>query len=334
MNKRLSNIFCERSGGIMVDGFGRSIEYLRISVTERCNLRCIYCSPQECLNISRKKVLSPGEFEKIVDVMSKIGVKRVRLTGGEPLLREDICEIISRISANKKIEDISLTTNGVYLAKMAKDLKKAGLKRINVSLDTLKPNTMKVLSKADCFDKVIMGINKSIEVGLTPIRTNTVFIKGINDGEMEDFINLAKTHPIDVRFIELMPMGENDLNTNLAGVTQKEILKKFPRLREINGLKMEGPAIYYTQEGLKGRIGFISSMSHRFCSECNRVRLTCDGKLRLCLANDSEVDLVPYLNKPLESLREYIEEAISKKPKGHCFDDGVKTTMRMKSIGG
>lgn len=209
------------------DRYGRQMEYLRLSVTEGCNLRCIYCSPDACNHSIRQPALSPHGIERIVKAMATHGLKKVRITGGEPLIREDLPEIIRRISSIPGIEETTLTTNGVLLAEQAMVLKAAGLMRVNVSLDTLKPERMKRIAGKDCLDKVLDGIREALRIGLAPVRTNTVLMKGINDDEVEDFIHLARKEPMDVRFIELMPMGELESGRGLTGCPERKSFKGF-----------------------------------------------------------------------------------------------------------
>lgn len=320
----------------MLDCLGRKIEYLRISVTEKCNLNCIYCSNnKDSGNCSKEEdiKLTPQEFEKVVMAMSKLGIKSVRITGGEPLIRSDICEIVERIAKIDGISDISMTTNAVLLQKYAKDLKKAGLMRLNISLDSLKGDRLKEICGIENTGIIYKGIELAIESGYSPIRVNTILMRGTNDDEIEDFINLTKDKPIDVRFLELMPMsefGEENQNKTIKSV---EVLDKFKNLVADTQNFRNGPAEYYKVEGYKGRVGFISPISHSFCESCNRIRLTSDGKLRPCLGNNGEVDILNNIRNN-ENLEQIISDIIYNKPKGHNFSSGFKSHRKMNRIGG
>lgn len=319
----------------MRDRFGRKIEYLRVSITQRCNLRCIYCRPDsneqqlmQCTNIS------PTEFASLIRPMAALGIKKVRITGGEPLIRTDVCEIIRLISEIPGIEDISMTTNGIYLADMINELKKAGLKRINISLDSLRNERFKHITGGGQLDAVLKGIDRSLEVGLNPVKINTVLMKGINDDEVMDFIELAKDRPIDVRFIELMPVGRfGEKNTNRI-VCNDEIIAAHPEMMLCTEQEAGAPARYYKIEGFKGRIGFISPMSHRFCTSCNRIRLTCDGKIKPCLGENYEVNVIDVLRSRPEEIGEFIRRVIYCKPEGHTFLNNFKSDRNMNMIGG
>lgn len=289
----------------MKDRLGREIECLRISVTQNCNLRCIY-SRLENNNTGDASIcnyryscpitLTAVEFNIIVKVFAALGIKKVRITGGEPLTRPDIRSIIERIASIPGIEDLSMTTNGVYIGDMAAMLKEAGLKRLNISLDTLKADRFYNITGGS-LDRVLQGIKKSLDIGLSPIKINTVLIKGINDDEVDDFISLTKDNPIDVRFIELMPVdkfGEKNLNKI---VDNYDIISSHPELSLCDDRTESLPARFYFIEGYKGRVGFISPVCHKFCASCNRIKLSCDGKIKPCLGNNGEVDILNVLRK-------------------------------------
>lgn len=296
------------------DSFGRDITYLRVSVTQRCNLNCVYCGKEDCTK--KAEELSPNQYFKIVKAFSKCGIKKVRITGGEPLVRSDITEIISLIRTIPEIEKISLTTNGVYLEKYAKELKSAGLDSVNISLDSTDGSTYRHLTGADVLEKVLEGIDEAEKVGLEPIKINAVLMKGVNSDGAGELINLAKERKIDVRFIELMPFSDEGENEKLL-VTGDEILEQFPFLKYIGN---EGTAKYYSADGFNGRIGLINSVTHKFCNECNRVRLLCDGKIKLCLGYDTAYDILPYIDDENELVNE-MESIILKKPSGHNFEN-------------
>ncbi len=316
----------------MKDSRGREIEYLRISVTENCNLKCLYCSPG--VNKIHTDELTPAEFEIIVRNMVELGIKRVRITGGEPLLREDICEIIKSISRIKGVEDISMTTNGILLDGFAEKLKNAGLNRVNISLDSLKADKFRQITGGGRIEAVLRGIEKSLKVGLNPVKINTVLIKDLNDDEIDDFILLAKEHSLVVRFIELMPIGKYGEHNKEKLVNNTDIVKSHPQLILSEDIRKGQPACYYRIEDYKGRIGFISPMTHQFCSSCNRIRLTSDGKIRPCLGSNGEVDILRELRNNPGGLRAVLQKAIFDKPVGHNFINGFSSDRNMSMIGG
>lgn len=318
----------------MKDKYDREIKYLRISITQNCNLKCIYCSPEGECEDKKEVCLSPDEIESVVRSMEKVGISKVRITGGEPLLRNDVCEIVERIAGVPGINDISLTTNGVNLEEKVEGLKKAGLNRLNISLDSLKEERYSYITGGGKLSKALSGIEKSLELGLNPIKINSVLIKGINDDEIDDFIELAKDKPIQVRFIELMPIGTYGEENSDKIVNNSDIIKAHPQL-VYDGKSNNGqPATYYTIEGYKGKIGFISPMSHKFCSTCNRIRLTCDGKIKPCLGNNGEIDILDTLKNHPDKLDQLIQDTIFNKPRGHNFGKDFSSLRSMNRIGG
>ncbi|MBC3889033.1 GTP 3',8-cyclase MoaA [Acetobacterium paludosum] len=319
----------------MIDRYGRKIEYLRISVTQNCNLKCIYCNPDgDHCKENQEQNLSPKEIEKITRAMAKAGIKKVRLTGGEPLVRHDIYEIISRISRIKGIEDIAMTTNGINLLKMARDLKTAGLQRINISLDSLNKDKFKQITGGGELEKTLEGIDLALELGMTPVKINTVLIKGVNDNEIDEIIELARNRPIEVRFIELMPMGCFGENNADKIIRNDEVIKVRPALKYLEKNDKSVPAVYYGMEGFAGKIGFISPMTHQFCSDCNRIRLTSDGKIRLCLGNNEEVDIREALQLKAKNMGVIMKQIIFNKPMGHHFGEKFSSSRKMQMIGG
>lgn len=319
----------------MLDKYGRKIEYLRISVTQNCNLKCLYCRPDGsdneacCLNY-----LTPPEFERIVRAMADVGIHSVRITGGEPLVRKDICEIIERIAGIEGIKDISLTTNAIHLDKMAERLKAAGLNRLNISLDSLKADRFEYITGGGRLKDTLNGIDKALELGLEPVKINTVLIKGVNDDEIDDFIDLAKDKPLEVRFIELMPIGKFGEENSDKIIYNSEIIDRRKDLVFCEDTLIGSPARYYKIDGYMGKIGFISPMSHKFCNCCNRIRLTCDGKIKPCLGNNGEVDVTDILRNTPEKLGDFIRCVIFEKPRGHNFDKGFHSQRNMNRIGG
>ncbi|MBQ8028441.1 MAG: GTP 3',8-cyclase MoaA [Clostridia bacterium] len=317
----------------MIDSFGRKIDYLRLSVTKRCNLNCVYCKESES---SKADELTPDQIERLVKVFASLGFKKVRLTGGEPLIREDIAEIARRVKAIDGVEKLVLTTNAVRLKEMAKPLKEAGVSAVNISLDTTDEAEYKAITGADCLKKVFEGIDEAEKVGLSPLRINSVLIKGKNEKRAGDLIELARNKKIDVRFIELMPFTDEGKDEAKI-VSGEEILSSFPFLKPCENKKAtafeKSVARYYEAEGFKGKIGFITPVSHNFCSECNRIRLLSDGKLRLCLGNELQIDLMPFIDNE-KALKEEIEKAVLKKPMSHSFACGYGGFHGMNNIGG
>ncbi len=314
----------------MIDQYNRKISYLRLSVTERCQLRCAYCRAGEDL-CPKKSELSADAMVQIVEACSELGIDRVRLTGGEPLLRRDLTKIIKGIRTIPTIKDISITTNAQDLANQAKGLKAAGLDRVNVSLDSLDREKFKILTGGEV-DKVLDGIAKAIECGLLPVKLNAVLVKGVNDNEIGDFIELARQMPIDVRFIEYMEIGVNPLAA-AKRVSSDLILKQFPQLEKIPPRYFGQPSSDYQIPGYKGRIGLISPISHQFCGDCNRIRIMSDGTLRPCLGRNDEINLLPAIQLGYEALKESIREAIYNKPCGHEFGK-MRLERGMSHIGG
>ena len=296
------------------DNFGREISYLRISVTQRCNLNCVYCGKEDCAKKAAE--LTPNDYYTFAEAFAKCGIKKVRITGGEPLVRNDIAEIVRLIRAIPEIETISLTTNGVYLKQYAKKLKAAGLDSVNISLDSTDGSTYRHLTGADVLQKVMEGIDEAEKTGLSPIKINAVLMKGVNSDGAGELINLARERKIDVRFIELMPFSDEGENAALM-VKGCEILERFPFLEYSN---TEGTAKYYSAYGFKGRVGLINPVTHKFCNECNRVRLLCDGKVKPCLGYDTAYDIMPCIDDE-EKLVKKIKSIILQKPAGHNFEN-------------
>ena len=297
----------------MKDSFGREITYLRVSVTQRCNLNCVYCGKEDCAK--KGEELSPKTIKTIVSAFAKCGINKVRITGGEPLVRSDICEIVKAIKSVGDIKTVTLTTNGVYLKKYAEKLKEAGLDSVNISLDSTDGSTYRHLTGADLLLRVMEGIDEAEKAELKPIKINAVLMKGVNSDGAGELINLAKERKIDVRFIELMPFSESGEDKDLI-VTGEEILNEFPFLKPLN--ITEGTAQYYSGEGFKGRVGLISPVTKKFCNNCNRIRLLCDGKVKPCLGFDTAYDIMPYINDENELINK-VKDIILKKPAGHNF---------------
>lgn len=315
----------------MRDGFGRDIDYLRLSVTERCNLRCTYCRADEG-DCPKARELSADEFTQAVRVFAKLGIRKVRLTGGEPLLRKDILEIVQNIAAINGIKEISMTTNAQQLDGRAARLKQAGLNRVNISIDSLKPDRFKEMCGGD-LALVFKGIEESIDAGLTPVKLNVVLIHGRNDDEVDDFIEFTRTRPIDVRFIELMPLGVLGQNMSLR-VNNAELISARPHLIPLPPRYPSQPSRDYQVNGYMGRVGFISPHSQKFCHLCNRIRLMSDGQLRMCLGDNLEVSILEGLRDGEEALEKIIHDAILHKPMQHEFEEKFLPNKNMSRIGG
>lgn len=318
----------------MKDSFGREINYLRISVTDLCNLRCRYCMPQEGIpKLPHENVLSVEEIETLAKAFVNLGINKIRLTGGEPLVRRGILDIVERIGKLEGIKDFAITTNGVLLKNLAQELKNRGLKRVNISLDTLKEEKYKYITRIGNIKDVLEGIEAAKKVGLTPIKINTVLVRGFNDDEIEDLARLTEREEIDVRFIELMPIGEALKNESIKYISNQIVLEKLPELIPLEKKDPSSPAVYYKLPNAKGRIGLINPISCKFCKYCNRVRLTAQGKMKLCLHSDEEVDLKEALRKG-QDIESIIIDAINRKPESHQLERGQYITKKMYQIGG
>jgi cyclic pyranopterin phosphate synthase len=329
----------------LVDLYERRINYVRISVTDRCNLRCRYCMPESGVQwVPHEKVISYEELYRILNICILRGVEKVRITGGEPLLRKGIIDFIKHVNEIVGLKDISLTTNGILLESMAKKMKEAGLKRVNVSLDTLDRKKFAYITKVDAIDEVIRGICAAHEHGLIPVKVNVVAIRGFNDSEIPDFARLTVTLPIEVRFIELMPIGCITKYPENEGIGANEIRDSIERVYgPMEQLKAGlGPAKAYKIPGAKGSIGIIGSLSeHDFCRACNRIRITARGKLRPCLFSENEIDLLTPMRGGIsdEALEGLIEEGVRKKPPSHGVCRGLDLVQaaprsKMSDIGG
>jgi len=327
----------------LVDTFGRKITYLRISITDRCNFRCAYCMPPDGVDLKAHNTIM--RYEEILEVVCeavKMGVRSVRITGGEPLVRPDVPSLIRMLSGIEGLDDISLTTNGYLLEKFAVALADAGLSRINVSLDTLNPDKFRKITRVGDLDTVLRGIAAAEEAGLRPIKINAVVIKGFNDDELIELAQLSIRHPWHIRFIELMPVnnqeawGADFVDPQDAFVSVQEmhhILESLHLVPEQHTLG-RGPARTYRIPGAKGLVGFISPLSEHFCASCNRLRLTADGRLRPCLLSDEEIPLLEAMRSGEEVLP-YLKQATAIKPHGHELDENHLPKKRtMKEIGG
>ena len=307
---------------ILKDNFQRTIDYMRISITDRCNLRCIYCMPSEGLvPMKHEDILSYEEIARILRITVRIGVRKVRITGGEPLIRKNVSYLISLIENIKGIEDLSLTTNGIPLAGCAQDIADAGLKRVNISLDSLRADRYREITRGGDLDSVFKGIESAERAGLIPIKINMVPMRGFNDDEIGDFAQLTLKTPYQVRFIEFMPFGKENMWKPDYFISAEEIKSRVEKIGQLHSVRLRksGPARYYAFDGAAGVLGFISPLSNHFCGKCNRLRLTADGKIRPCLFSETEIDIKTALRNgaPESEIERLIRLAIQVKPKGH-----------------
>lgn len=327
---------------LLTDMFARSISYLRISLTDHCNLRCQYCTPQEGrVKLANEELLRYEEILRVVRIAVSLGIEKVRLTGGEPLVRRDVLSFIKGLAEIPGLTDIRLTTNGVLLAEHAEALQMAGINKLNISLDTLRPERFRQITGVDAFAKVWDGISKARELGFSPIKLNVVALKGVNDDEFIDFARLTLTEPLQIRFIEFMPIGASgmwDKGKYISSAEIMELLKPLGALEPVPARRMDGPARIYRFPEAVGSVGFISPISHHFCDRCNRLRLTSEGRLRSCLLSDQETDLKQRLRSGAtdEEIRDLIVATILNKPKGHTIlpDGGGSCHGQMSRIGG
>jgi len=331
---------------MMLDKYSREINYLRVSITDRCNLRCIYCRPKEGVALhGHEDILRYEEMIRVISLAVKMGLIKVRLTGGEPLVRRGFVDFIADLNKIEGLKDISLTTNGILLEQFAQGIFDAGIRRINVSLDSLNPDKYGQITRGGRLEDVLRGIARAEEIGFSPIKINTVAIKGFNDDEALDFARLAQEQPFQVRFIELMPVGKTTLDYGEDYMPGSQLIKIIRQRYALEPLKnkknrSDGPAKIFKIKGGRGEIGFINPVSDHFCSTCNRMRLTSDGKLRACLLNDAEVDLKKALRENCSDaeLEKLIWDAVLLKPRQHdivCTENSLRKCSRnMSEIGG
>jgi len=323
------------------DPFHRRIDYLRLSITDRCNLRCTYCMPEDGIpRLSHEDVLNYEEILHLVRVVTRMGISKIRITGGEPLVRKDVLFLCANIAATPGLKSLSLTTNGLLLGQYARSLFVAGIKRVNISLDTLKPEKYAAITRRDAFEQVWAGIRAAQETGFAPIKLNAVVMQGVNDDEIEDLASLTYHYPFEVRFIEFMPFQGEDGESRLvsADIILERLRRVAPLLPAVSE-NSNGPARHYRFPNALGKIGIISPISEHFCHTCNRLRLTADGKLRTCLFSVEEHDLKAPLRQGAsdEDLTALIRAAISRKPERHELDNRLlrKCISRpMVKIGG
>lgn len=331
----------------MKDIQGRKIDYLRISLTDKCNLNCKYCMPYGTCNDKVIMKMNLEEIYEIIKSFAELGIRKVRFTGGEPLIVEGIEELIKKVSNLEGIEDISITTNGINLTEKLEELKDAGLTRINVSMDTLQEEKYKIITGKPYLSRVKAGIEKALILGITPVKINIVMMKGLNMDEFEEFIDLTRFYEVDVRFIELMPIGAGIKLFKESFISAKDVIKEHPELIKVKNEETSTAELFMVKDG-KGRVGFITPLSCNFCSQCNRIRLTSEGKIKPCLHSGEEYDILKLVRMTLNSqsyeeydkkhqeLKDVLEEIIYNKPKEHTLEqDGKSKSHRaMFQIGG
>jgi len=340
----LSNLRVWRDNNTMHeirDQYQRIIDYLRISIIDRCNLRCVYCMPQGGIKpLDHSSILKYEEIIRIARVAAGLGVKKIRITGGEPLIRRNLAYLVSSLAGIKGIEDLSLTTNGLLLEDMAGPLADAGLRRVNISLDSLRPDRYREITRGGDLKKALAGIEAAERAGLHPVKINMVPIKGCNEDEIEDFARLTLNGPLHVRFIEFMPIGATEYWNEEKYISTEEIKKRVDLIAPLMPVKFRrnGPARYFRFEGAPGVIGFISALTHHFCGSCNRLRLTSDGKLRPCLFSETEIDLKSAIRCGAsdQEIERLLRLAVEIKPDGHSLsqEKSFSHLKPMSKIGG
>lgn len=325
----------------MKDQYGREINYIRVSVTDRCNLRCVYCMPAEGVEqVPHQDILSYDEIARLIRIGAGKGITRVKLTGGEPLVRKGLAELVGKLKSTAGIEEVTLTTNGVLLKEQMAELAKAGIGAVNISLDTLDKEMYASIARRDQLEAALAGIEEALQYPEVRVKINCVPLKGVNENQWSAIAGLAKDEKIDVRFIEMMPIG---LGKEYEGRHQEEILKtlraSYGKERILEGRFGNGPSVYVQFEGFTGKIGFISAITHKFCGDCNRVRLTAEGFLKPCLQYAAGTDLRALLRGDAsdEELAAVMEDTIYRKPRSHHFETGESPEFeqnRMSRIGG
>jgi GTP 3',8-cyclase len=337
----IASIIVLLGAAMAIDRFGRDIHYMRISLTDHCNMRCVYCMPEDMTFRPSAELMQDDELLLLTRLFVNLGFDKFRLTGGEPTVRAHIVDIVREMAALEGVRSLTMTTNALLLGKLAAPLKEAGLDRVNISLDTLDPVRFKKVTRWGKLDQVWEGIQAAERAGLTPVKINVVVVRGYNDLDVPSLARLTCQYPWQVRFIEMMPFGgATDLQKSQV-VTTAELLAQITAtvgpLEPVNGGKLDGEARLYRLPGAQGDLGFISSVSLPFCAACTRARLTSDGKLRLCLLREKEVDLLTPLRAgaSLEDLRKLIVDGVWNKPWGHGLADGeIATNRTMSEIGG
>jgi cyclic pyranopterin phosphate synthase len=323
----------------LIDPFNRPIQYVRLSVTDRCDFRCSYCMPKQFKSFTEPAHwLTFDEIERVIKAFGELGVSRIRITGGEPLVRRNLSQLAHRLSVLSGIEDLSLSTNASQLARHAHPLKQGGVTRINVSLDSLRPERFKKITQNGKLDKVIAGLMAAKAVGFNPIKINMVAMKGVNDDEIEDMVEFCLEHGFTLRLIETMPIGNTGQKASQQYLNLQDVKAALGRRYELIPAVMPGggPARYVRIEGTDLRIGFITPISQHFCGTCNRVRLSVEGSLYLCLGQENKYEFRPLLRQGIsdDGLKEAINEAIALKPEQHEFKEKPEKVVRFMSLTG
>ncbi|MBY5941109.1 GTP 3',8-cyclase MoaA [Halomonas sp. DP5N14-9] len=326
----------------LIDSFGRRVTYVRLSVTDRCDFRCVYCMSEEMTFLPRAQVLTLEEIAQVAQAFTELGVEKIRLTGGEPLVRRNIEQLVSSIGALPGLRDFAMTTNGAGLRRHAEALRQGGMKRLNISLDSLDPERFRRLTRTGDLDKVLDGISAARQAGFERIKLNAVVLKGRNEDEVLDLVEFSRAEGLDISFIEEMPLGDVSDHSRAetycsSDEVRERIEQRYPLM--VTTEATAGPSRYYRMEDSETRVGFISPHSHNFCSSCNRVRVTVEGRLLLCLGNEHSVDLRAVLRRypgDMEKLKAAIVEAMPLKPERHHFttDGDVQVVRFMNMTGG
>lgn len=323
----------------LIDSFGREIRYLRLSVTDRCNLRCTYCMAEDMTFLPKRKVLSIEEMIQVASAFVELGVEKIRLTGGEPLVRNGLVELAQELSSLPGLSELVMTTNGVLLDKFAQPLKDAGVSRLNISIDSLKAERFKSLTRFGQLDDVLRGIDSARDAGFERIKLNAVILNGFNDDEVLSLTQFAVDHGLDISFIEEMPLGEIDSHARNKTALTSDSIKQ--QLEDRFGLKQSrsvdpsaGPSRYFSLQGTQSKVGFISPMSNNFCASCNRVRITAEGLLLLCLGNEHSLNLREIVRNTPDVLKQKILNSMQRKPEKHYFDPNEIKVMRHMNVTG
>lgn len=321
----------------MIDATGRMIDYMRISITDRCNLRCKYCMPEGIEQVEMTQILTYEEIQKVCILAAELGIRKIKITGGEPLVRKGCVDLVKMIKEIPGISQVTMTTNGVFLKENLKSLMQAGLDGVNISLDTLDRERYQNITGTDACETVHRAITAAAESGIRT-KVNTVLQSQDNKDDWQELVKLAETLPVDVRFIELMPIGYGKKNQGVSNIDLlEEIRKKYPKIQKDRKVHGNGPAVYYKIPGFAGGVGFISAMHGKFCHTCNRIRLTSTGELKPCLCYGKTYPLREFLRNGTDmQVKEQIEKAIRKKPAAHCFEEPGRITEehQMAQIGG
>lgn len=321
----------------MIDATGRMIDYMRISITDRCNLRCKYCMPDGIEQVEMTQILTYEEIQKVCILAAELGIRKIKITGGEPLVRKGCVDLVKMIKEIPGISQVTMTTNGVFLKENLKSLMQAGLDGVNISLDTLDRERYQNITGTDACETVRRAITAAAESGIRT-KVNTVLQSQDNKDDWQELVKLAETLPVDVRFIELMPIGYGKKNQGVSNIDLlEEIRKKYPKIQKDRKVHGNGPAVYYKIPGFAGGVGFISAMHGKFCHTCNRIRLTSTGELKPCLCYGKTYPLREFLRNGTDmQVKEQIEKAIRKKPAAHCFEEPGRITEehQMAQIGG